>query len=102
MLMGAFEDKMVRFFDRNKMTHCFKAHEDSVTSIAATPNINEFFTCGHDGFVKLWDLRKLEPIVSFNVISIIFSRILKSTTSRCTASRPAATTRRHQAGPTPL
>jgi|688.fasta_scaffold504008_1 hypothetical protein len=38
--MGAFEDKMVRFFDKSKMTYSFKAHDDSVTSIAATTNIN--------------------------------------------------------------
>jgi hypothetical protein len=38
--MGAFEDKMVRFFDKSKMTYAFKAHEDSVTSIAITANIN--------------------------------------------------------------
>lgn len=38
--MGAFEDKMVRLFDKNKMTYAFKAHEDSVTSIATTANTN--------------------------------------------------------------
>lgn len=38
--MGAFEDKMVRFFDKDKMISCFKAHEDSVTSIAVTANLN--------------------------------------------------------------
>lgn len=65
--MGAFEDKMVRLFDKNKMTFSFKAHDDSVMSIALTANVNEFFTCGHDGCVKLWDLRKIEPISSFNV-----------------------------------
>lgn len=40
MLMGAFQDKMVRFFDKSKMINSFKAHEDSVTSIATTANIN--------------------------------------------------------------
>ena len=65
--MAAYEDKMVRLFDKNKMTYAFKAHDDSVSSIALTANINEFFTCGHDGFVKLWDIRKLDPISSFSV-----------------------------------
>ena len=40
LLMGAFEDKMVRLFDKTKMTSCFKAHDDSVTSIATTANMN--------------------------------------------------------------
>lgn len=40
MLLAAFEDKMVRLFDKTKMTFSFKAHEDSVTSIATTANIN--------------------------------------------------------------
>lgn len=68
--MAAFEDKMVRLFDKSKMTYAFKAHEDSVTSIASSANLNEFFTCGHDGYVKVWDLRKLEPIISFNVMML--------------------------------
>ena len=57
--MGAFEDKMVRLFDKNRMTYSFKAHDDSVMSLSLTLTSNEFFTCGHDGFVKLWDLRKI-------------------------------------------
>lgn len=56
---------MVRIFDKNKMTYCFKAHDDSVMSIALVANMNEFFTCGHDGLVKLWDLRKFESISTF-------------------------------------
>lgn len=67
MLLGAFEDKMVRVFDKNRMTYAFKAHDDSVMSVALTCNFNEFFTCGHDGFVKLWDIRKFEPITTFKV-----------------------------------
>ena len=38
--MAAYEDKMVRLFDKNKMTYAFKAHDDSVSSIALTANIN--------------------------------------------------------------
>lgn len=28
-------------------------------------NNNYFFTCGHDGYVRLWDIRKCENIKSF-------------------------------------
>jgi WD40 repeat protein len=67
MIIGAFEDNMVRIFDQNRMTYSFKAHNDSVMSVSLLSNMNQFFTCGHDGFVKLWDLRKLEPVSIFKV-----------------------------------
>jgi catabolite regulation protein CreA len=40
LIIGGFEDKIVRIFDKSKMTFAFKAHEDSVTSIATTANMN--------------------------------------------------------------
>ena len=40
MLLGAFEDRMVRIFDKNRMTYSFKAHDDSVMSISLLSNMN--------------------------------------------------------------
>ena len=88
---------MVRLFDKNKMTYAFKAHNDSVMSIALTANLNEFFTCGHDGLVKLWDLRKTEVVSSFNVfINDYSSRIRKNTMNRYTVSQQIVNSKQHQ------
>lgn len=65
--MGAFEDSMVRVFDRNKMVHSFEAHEQAVMSIAFSEHPYELFTCGQDGAVKLWDIRKYTEVCSFKV-----------------------------------
>ena len=40
MLIGAFEDKMVRIFDKNRMKYSFKAHDDSVMSVSLLSNMN--------------------------------------------------------------
>lgn len=47
------------------MVKAFKAHDSPVMSASLTSNSNYFFSCGHDGYVKLWDLRKFETVVSF-------------------------------------
>jgi len=52
-------------FDQNKLVKSFKAHEGPVMSASLTSNNNYFFTCGHDGYVKLWDLRRCEVIEMF-------------------------------------
>jgi WD40 repeat protein len=46
------------------MVECFKAHREPVMSISLNwNNPNNLFTCGQDGFVKLWDMRKLKDSV---------------------------------------
>jgi WD40 repeat protein len=57
----------VRLFDQNKLVKEFKAHDGPVMSASLVSNYNYFFTCGHDGFVKLWDIRKCETVL--NILS---------------------------------
>ncbi len=68
--MGAFEDNMIRVFDKSRLVHSFEAHEQSVMSVCFTDNPYELFSCGQDGAVKLWDMRKHAEICSFKVIFI--------------------------------
>jgi hypothetical protein len=37
-LASAHEDRYVRIFDNNRMTHSFVAHTDSVSSLVMLPN----------------------------------------------------------------
>ena len=67
--MGAFEDAMIRVFDKSKVVHSFEAHEQSVMSVSFTENPFELFSCGQDGAVKLWDIRKYTEVCSFKVLS---------------------------------
>lgn len=67
--VSAHEDKMIRVFDNNRMTHNFTAHDDSVMGLAMLSNRNEFFSCSHDATVKLWDIRKFEALQTFKVHS---------------------------------
>ena len=68
VIVGAFEDSMIRIFDRSKMVHSFEAHEQSVMSVCFTKNPYELFSCGQDGAVKLWDMRKYSQVCSFKVL----------------------------------
>jgi WD40 repeat protein len=48
-------------FDGNSMVKQWKAHSEAVMSVAlswACPN--SLFTCGQDGYVKMWDIRNLD------------------------------------------
>lgn len=46
------------------MVECFKAHNEPVMAVSLNwNNANSLFTCGQDGFVKLWDMRKLKDSV---------------------------------------
>jgi WD40 repeat protein len=67
--VSAHEDKMIRVFDNNRMTHSFIAHDDSVMGLAMLSNRNEFFSCSHDATVKLWDIRKFEALQTLRVHS---------------------------------
>jgi len=49
---------MIRIFDKSRLVHSFEAHEQAVMSLSFTNNPYELFSCGQDGAVKLWDLRK--------------------------------------------
>lgn len=60
IIAGAFEDGIIRIFDHSKLNHSFKAHDESVMSITFTNNPYELFSCGQDGYIKLWDMRKYQ------------------------------------------
>ena len=49
------------------MVNSFEAHEQAVMSIAFSEHPYELFTCGQDGAVKLWDIRKYTEVCSFKV-----------------------------------
>lgn len=50
----------MRLFDSHKMVDSFKAHNEPVMGVSMHSNhANSLFTCSQDGFVRLWDLRKL-------------------------------------------
>jgi WD40 repeat protein len=68
IIAGAFEDAMIRIFDRSRLVHSFEAHEESVMSLCFTSVPYELFSCGQDGMVKLWDLRKYAVVSSFKVL----------------------------------
>ena len=53
-------------YSENLVINSFNAHNDSVTSINV---INDMYitTTGHDGYIKLWDLRTLNCINSVHV-----------------------------------
>ena len=63
---------MIRVFDRNKMVHSFEAHEESVMSLCFTDNPYELFSCGQDGAVKIWDMRKQTEVMSLKVLYSLF------------------------------
>lgn len=49
---------MIRVFDKTRVVHSFEAHDESVMSVCFTQNPFELFSCGQDGAVKQWDMRK--------------------------------------------
>ena len=69
---------MIRVFDKSKVVHSFEAHEQSVMSISFTDNPFELFSCGQDGAVKLWDIRKYTEVCSFKVQIKIYRHIRAS------------------------
>jgi len=77
---------MVRIFDRSKLVHSFEAHEESVMSLCFTENPYELFTCGQDGAVKLWDMRKYSQVCSFKVRIILYRLIDVNTMKQDIAS----------------
>lgn len=62
-LVSGHEDRFIRIFDNNKMTHSFVGHTDSVSSLAMLSNGVEFMSSSHDGTVKQWDIRKWSCII---------------------------------------
>lgn len=58
---------MIRVFDKSKVVHSFEAHDQAVMSVSFTNNPYELFSCGQDGAVKLWDMRKYSEVRSFKV-----------------------------------
>jgi WD40 repeat protein len=77
---------MIRIFDRSKLVHSFEAHEESVMSLCFTNNPYELFSCGQDGLVKLWDLRKYTEVCSFKVQFKRFRHIKRNTMRQPIAS----------------
>lgn len=82
IIAGAFEDAMIRIFDRSKLVHSFEAHDESVMSLSFTNNPYELFSCGQDGLVKLWDLRKYSVVCSFKVPQFSCRLIRRNTMRR--------------------
>ena len=70
---------MIRVFDKSKVVHSFEAHEQSVMSVSFTENPFELFSCGQDGAVKLWDIRKYTEVCSFKVLFLVFRPTRAST-----------------------
>lgn len=62
---------MIRIFDRSKLVHSFQAHDESIMSLCFTNNPYELFSCGQDGLVKLWDIRKYSVVCAFKVFYIL-------------------------------
>ncbi len=40
-------------------------------SVCFTNNPHELFSCGQDGLVKMWDLRKYAVVSQFKVVSLL-------------------------------
>lgn len=55
-------------------------------SICFTNNPYELFSCGQDGAVKLWDMRKHTEVVSFKVLFKLLRPTKVSTMKQATAS----------------
>jgi len=78
ILYSGYEDGSLKIIDlrqkegiymnykENQVSNSFSAHNDSVTSINV---INDIYitTTGHDGYIKLWDLRTLNCINNVHV-----------------------------------
>lgn len=63
-MIGAYEDTYVRLFDSHKMVDSFKAHNEPVMGVSLHSNQpNSLFSCSQDGYVRLWDLRRLDKQV---------------------------------------
>lgn len=77
-MIGAFEDCMIRIFEHGSLVHSFEAHEESVMSVCLASD-KELVSCGQDGMVKVWDMRKFDSLAVFRVLTALIRRIAKST-----------------------
>lgn len=59
LIFVGHESRNVRMHDVRKsyQIHEFVAHSDSVTGICYDPMTNQLFTSGHDGNIRIWDIR---------------------------------------------
>lgn len=64
MIASGHEDHFVHFFDpnSNKKIKELAAHGDGVTGIQFGREHFEFLSTGHDGSLRVWDLRKYRCI----------------------------------------
>ena len=55
----AHENRNIKIYDvrRSYQIHDFVAHGDAVTGLCFDSNSNQLFTCGHDGNIRVWDIR---------------------------------------------
>lgn len=59
LIITGHESRNVKVYDRRKAGKIneFVAHSDSVTGICVDHLSHHLFTCGHDGNVRVWDIR---------------------------------------------
>lgn len=57
---AACEDGFIRVLDfrTNKVVQSWQAHQEAVSSLDLTPDGSTLVSGGHDGFLRLWDLRR--------------------------------------------
>lgn len=67
LILAGLENKSVRLFDsrRHLSVGEFIAHSDAVTGLSVDGANQQLVTCGHDGNVRLWDLRTFKCLSDF-------------------------------------
>jgi striatin 1/3/4 len=73
MVVSGHEDHRIRVFDLNsaKMVTSKPGHDDAVTGLSFHPSKLEFTSVGHDGRVKVWDLRNYSLIAEVKNVRLI-------------------------------
>ena len=59
LIISGHEDRNIRFFDLNsgKIVHQSVGHTDAVTGLSIHPNNQYISSVGHDGSLRVWDIR---------------------------------------------
>ena len=76
LIISGHEDRQIRFFDLNsgKLVHQSVGHTDAVTGLSIHPNNTRFASVGHDGSLRVWDVRNYECLQEIEVFSLPPSR----------------------------
>ncbi|MCB9880987.1 MAG: protein kinase [Planctomycetes bacterium] len=71
---GGEDGKLILWdLETAKALHSVSAHDNTISRVCTTPNGHLVVTASHDGFVRLWDARTLEPRGSFAGAGRVFA-----------------------------